>query len=371
MGKIKVAIVGVGNCASSLVQGIGYYKGLGTGHPEAGLGLMNRKVGPYAPGDIEVVAAFDIDKRKVGKPLSEAIFSAPNCTKRIKGLAFDKNKNKNKKGPTVEMGHVLDGISPHMADYPEEKRFIPARRKPVDIAKVLEKTGARILVNYLPVGSEQAVRFYAEEALKANAGFINCMPVFIASSEDWAGRFEEKRLPIIGDDIKSQIGATIIHRTLAKLFEDRGVKLDKTYQLNVGGNTDFLNMLNGSRLKSKKISKTQAVQSQMSSPLKSEDIHIGPSDYVPWLYDNKVCFIRMEARIFGNIPIDLELRLSVEDSPNSAGVVIDAIRCMQLALDRNVGGILSAPSAYFMKHPPIQFPDAVAKTMVQDFITGN
>ncbi len=364
MAKIKVAVIGVGNCASSLIQGIEHYKGLRTGHPEAALGLMNHKIGPYAPGDIEVAAAFDIDKRKVGKPLYEAIFAAPNCTKRIAGRAFGK------KGPVVEMGHVLDSISGHMADYPEEKRFVPARKKPVNIADVLKKTGARILINYLPVGSEQAVRFYAGEALKAGAGFINCMPVFIASSEEWAGRFKEKGLPIIGDDIKSQIGATIIHRTLARLFEDRGVKLDRTYQLNVGGNTDFLNMLNASRLKSKKISKTQSVQSQMSSPLRADDIHIGPSDYVPWLCDNKVCFIRMEARIFGNIPIDLELRLSVEDSPNSAGVVIDAIRCMQLALDRKMGGILSAPSAYFMKHPPRQFPDAAAKTMVQDFIAG-
>ncbi len=368
MAKIKVAVIGVGNCASSLIQGIEYYKGLGPGHPEADLGLMNLKIGPYAPWDIEVAAAFDIDKRKVGKPLSEAIFAAPNCTKRITGSAF--NKKDKEKDPIVKMGHLLDGFSAHMEDYPEEKRFIPARRKPAGIANVLKKTGARILINYLPVGSEQAVRFYAGEALKADAGFINCMPVFIASNEEWAGRFEEKGLPIIGDDIKSQIGATIIHRTLAKLFEDRGVKLDRTYQLNVGGNTDFLNMLNGNRLKSKKISKTQSVQSQMSAPLSADNIHIGPSDYVPWLHDNKVCFIRMEARIFGNIPIDLELRLSVEDSPNSAGVVIDAIRCMQLALDRRVGGILHAPSAYFMKHPPRQFPDAAAKTMVRDFISG-
>ncbi len=368
MAKIKIAVIGVGNCASSLIQGIKYYKGLGAGHPEASLGLMNRKIGPYTPGDIEVVAAFDIDKRKVGKPLSDAIFAAPNCTKRITG-GTNGIRGKDK-GPNVEMGRTLDSISLHMTDYPEERRFIPAKRKPANIANILKKTGARILVNYLPVGSEQAVRFYAEEALKAGAGFINCMPVFIASDAAWANRFEEKGLPVIGDDIKSQMGATIIHRTLARLFEDRGVKLDKTYQLNVGGNTDFLNMLNGNRLKSKKISKTQSVQSQMSSPLKAEDIHIGPSDYIPWLYDNKICFIRMEARIFGNIPINLELRLSVEDSPNSAGVVIDAIRCMQLALDRKMGGILPAPSAYFMKHPPRQFPDAVAKNMVQDFIAG-
>ena len=364
MAKIKIAVIGVGNCASSLIQGIEYYKALGPKHPEVGLGLMNRKIGPYGPGDIEVVAAFDIDKRKVGKPLSEAIFAAPNCTKRIVNGNFHLN------GPAVQMGRLMDGFSDHLSDYPETRRFIPAGRKPANISGALKKSGARILVNYLPVGSEQATRFYAEEALKAGAGFINCMPVFIASDADWAKRFEEKKLPIIGDDIKSQIGATIVHRALTKLFEDRGVKIDKTYQLNVGGNTDFLNMLNGNRLKSKKISKTQSVQSQMISPLEAEDIHIGPSDYIPWLHDNKVCFIRMEARIFGNIPVNLELRLSVEDSPNSAGVVIDAIRCMQLALDREMGGILSAPSAYFMKHPPRQFPDTMAKNMVRDFILG-
>ncbi|MDA8087443.1 MAG: inositol-3-phosphate synthase [Nitrospiraceae bacterium] len=364
MAKIKVAIVGVGNCASSLIQGIEYYRTLGVKHPDAGLGLMHAKIGPYGAGDIEVAAAFDIDERKVGKPLTEAVYAAPNCTKPlIKSFA-------RKGGPRVEMGHILDGISPHMADYPEQRRFVAARKEPVDVAKALKKSGARIVINYVPVGSEQAARFYAEEALKAGAGFINCMPVFIASDGAWSARFRQKGLPVIGDDVKSQMGATIIHRALTKLFEDRGVKLDRTYQLNVGGNTDFLNMLNATRLKSKKISKTQSVQSQMNTPLRDDDIHIGPSDYIPWLLDNKVCFMRMEARIFGNIPINLELRLSVEDSPNSAGVVIDAIRCMALALDRGEKGALLAPSAYFMKHPPEQFPDALARSMVEDFIQG-
>ena len=363
MAKIKVAVIGVGNCASSLIQGMEYYKALDSKHPEAGLGLMHLRIGPYGVDDIEIVAAFDIDKRKVGKPLAEAVYAAPNCTKPI-------IKTFKKSGPRVQMGHILDGISAHMADYPDGRRFIAAEKKPADVAGVLRKTGVRILVNYVPVGSEQAARFYAEEALRAGAGFINCVPVFIASDSVWAGRFREKGLPLIGDDIKSQMGATIIHRTLTKLFEDRGVKLDRTYQLNVGGNTDFLNMLNGSRLKSKKISKTQSVQSQMKTPLESDNIHIGPSDYIPWLCDNKVCFMRMEARIFGNIPINLELRLSVEDSPNSAGVVIDAIRCMALALDRGERGVLKAPSAYFMKRPPDQFPDALARSMVEDFIKG-
>ena len=364
MSRIKVAIAGVGNCASSLIQGIEYYKTIGEDHPDRGLGLMHRKIGPYGVSDIEIAAAFDIDERKVGKPLSEAIHAAPNCTKQI-------GNKKSKSGPKVQMGHVLDGISPHMEQYPEHRRFIvAARKKPVDVAQAIRKSGARMLINYVPVGSEQAARFYAEEAMKAGAGFINCMPVFIASDSSWAVRFKEKGLPVIGDDIKSQMGATIIHRTLARLFEERGVKLDRTYQLNVGGNTDFLNMLNGARLQSKKISKTQSVQSQMKTPLAAEDIHIGPSDYIPWLFDNKVCFIRMEARIFGNIPIDLEVRLSVEDSPNSAGVVIDAIRCMALALDRRQSGALKAPSAYFMKHPPEQFPDSHAKNMVEDFIRG-
>lgn len=362
MKKIRIAVVGVGNCASSLIQGIEHYRGFNGDNPEKDLGLMHEKIGSFTAGDIEVVAAFDVDKRKVGLPLGEAVFACPNCTKKI----VQKVKSKT----TVQMGHVLDGVALHMDGYPEERRFLPAKKRPANVAKILKDSGAEMVLSYLPVGSEQATRFYAEQAIKAGVGLINCMPVFIASNKDWAGRFEEKGLPIIGDDIKSQIGATIIHRALTKLFMDRGVKIDKTYQLNVGGNTDFLNMLDRTRLKSKKISKTAAVQSQLPNPLEVNNIHIGPSDYIPWLNDNKVCFIRMEARIFGNIPVDLELRLSVEDSPNSAGVVIDAVRCMKLALDRGHKGALISPSAYFMKHPPRQFSDSRAREMVEEFISG-
>jgi myo-inositol-1-phosphate synthase len=270
----------------------------------------------------------------------------------------------------VMMGNILDGVSSHMKSYPPERRFVAARRKPCDIAKVLRQTESDILISYLPVGSEKATAFYAEACLNSGVSLINCVPVFIASEKNWARRFERKRIPIIGDDIKSQIGATIIHRALTRLFEDRGVRIDNTYQLNVGGNTDFLNMLNTSRVQSKKISKTEAVQSQMDSPLGAEHIHIGPSDYVPWLNDNKICFLRMEGRGFGHIPVHVELRLSVEDSPNSAGVVIDAIRCCKIARDRGVGGALISPSAYFMKHPLIQFPDDKARAMVEAFIAG-
>lgn len=363
MGKIKVAIAGIGNCASSLIQGVEYYKSLDEGHPDRSLGLMHYDLGGYRPDDIKFVAAFDIDERKVGRPLKEAIFAKPNCTKVF-------NKNLPDYPVTVEMGEVLDGVSHHMEDYPEDRRFIVANKKPCDVTKVLKQSGAEILLSYLPVGSEKATAFYAEVCLKTGVSLINCVPVFIASSKSWAKRFEEKNIPIIGDDIKSQMGATIIHRVLTKLFEDRGVKMDRTYQLNVGGNTDFLNMLNRSRVKSKKISKTEAVQSQLQNPLGNENIHIGPSDYVPWLMDNKICFLRVEGRGFGNIPINLELRLSVEDSPNSAGVVIDAIRCCKIARDRGVGGVLLSSSAYFMKHPMVQFPDEDARDMVEEFIAG-
>jgi myo-inositol-1-phosphate synthase len=270
----------------------------------------------------------------------------------------------------VHMGNVLDGVAEHMMSYPEERRFILSSARPANVVKILRDTKADIFLNYLPVGSEKATAFYAEACLKSGVSFINCVPVFIVSNEIWAKRFEERGIPVIGDDIKSQIGATIIHRSLAKLFEDRGVTIDKTYQLNVGGNTDFLNMLNSTRLKMKKISKTEAVQSQIQVPLSDENIHIGPSDYIPWLNDNKVCFLRMEGRGFGGVPLNLEVRLSVEDSPNSAGVVIDAIRCCQIARDRKLGGPLMAPSAYFMKHPPEQFSDDVARDMVKDFIDG-
>jgi len=359
MSKINIAIAGVGNCASALLQGIEMYKI----SPENTIGLLNYNLGGYTPADINVVAAFDVDKRKVGKGLREAVFAKPNCTK----IFYDKLPDYPVK---VEMGPVLDGISEHMADYDEDKTFIIADQEPCDVVKVLKESGAEILINYLPVGSEKAARFYAEACLEANVGFINAMPVFIASDEAWAKRFQEKNIPIIGDDVKSQVGATIVHRTLTKLFENRGVVLDRTYQLNVGGNTDFLNMLNRSRLKSKKKSKTQSVQAELKEPLASDNIHVGPSDYVPWLNDNKICFIRMEGRGFGNVPLTLDVKLSVEDAPNSGGVMIDAIRCMKLALDRKIGGPLYSISAFAMKSPPIQYTDTEAKKMVEEFIEG-
>jgi myo-inositol-1-phosphate synthase len=362
MRQIRIAIAGTGNCASSLIQGIDYYRKTDREDCENALGLMHYDLGGYKPSDIRVVAAFDIDKRKVGKPLHEAIFSRPNCTK-----VFSKPARLSVK---VIMGRVLDGVAEHMKSHPEDRRFLVADRKPADVVKVLRQTGAEILLNYLPVGSEKATAYYAEACLKAGVSLINCIPVFVASDRRWARRFEERGIPVIGDDVKSQLGATIIHRCLTKLFEDRGVRIDSTYQLNVGGNTDFLNMLNSSRLKMKKISKTEAVQSQLQMPLGCERIHIGPSDYVPWLNDNKVCFLRIEGRGFGNIPLHLEMRLSVEDSPNSAGVVIDAIRCCRVARDRKIGGSLISPSAYFMKHPLRQFSDEAAKVMVEEFISG-
>ena len=306
---------------------------------------------------------MDIDRRKVGKDVSEAIFAKPNCT-----TVFCRDIPK--MGVEVAMGKILDGVAPHMKNYPEDYTFVPSNGKEANIVELLEDSGAEIAVNYLPVGSEEATRYYANCCLDAGVAFVNCMPVFIASNKEFARRFEEKNLPVVGDDIKSQIGATIIHRTLAKLFTDRGVKIDRTYQLNVGGNTDFLNMLARDRLKSKKISKTEAVQSVLDVPLEARNIHIGPSDYVPWLNDNKLCFLRMEGRIFGDVPMNLELRLSVEDSPNSAGSAIDAIRCCKLALDRGIGGPLISISAYTMKHPPIQYPDDVARDMVKEFIQG-
>jgi myo-inositol-1-phosphate synthase len=361
MKEIRIAIVGVGNCASSLIQGLEFYKKLSPRTDRQSPGLMHNQIGGYRPGDIKVVAAFDIDKRKVGKPLHQAIFSKPNCTKKFQPVSRSVSA-------TVHMGNVLDGVPAHMEQFPEENRFVVADRKPSDVVKVLKQTQAEILLNYLPVGSEKATAFYAEACLKAGVSLVNCVPVFIASNRNWADRFKERGVPLIGDDIKSQIGATIIHRCLTKLFEDRGVTIDNTYQLNVGGNTDFLNMLNRTRLRMKKISKTEAVQSQMNRPLSYEHIHIGPSDYIPWLHDNKVCFLRIEGKGFGNIPLHVEMRLSVEDSPNSSGVVIDAIRCCKVARDRKIGGALTSPSAYFMKHPPKQFPDETARDMVEEFI---
>lgn len=361
MREIRVAIAGVGNCASSLVQGVYYYKNGKKKGAESSLGLMHHDLGGYRPAHIKFVAAFDVDERKVGRPLHEAIASRPNCTKVFQKVASRIPVN-------VQMGHVLDGVADHMNDYPLDRRFVLARKKPVDAARVLRESGAEVLLNYLPVGSEEATAYYAEACLSAGVSLVNCVPVFIVSQENWARRFEEKGIPAIGDDIKSQIGATIIHRCLAKLFEDRGVRIDSTYQLNVGGNTDFLNMLNRTRLKMKKISKTEAVTSQIHAPFDSDGIHIGPSDYIPWLNDNKVCFLRLEGRGFGNVPMHLEMRLSVEDSPNSAGVVIDAIRCCKIARDRKIGGALLSPSAYFMKHPPVQYTDEEARVMVEDFI---
>ncbi len=363
MQKIKIAIAGIGNCASSLIQGIEYYKGKNS---EQAIGLMHWDIGGYKPYDMEVVAAFDVDYRKVGKEVNEAIFAEPNCTK-----VFCENLPKT--GVKVSMGKVLDGFSEHMENYEEKYTFVLSEEpepSKADIVKILQESGAEILLNYLPVGSEEATSFYAECALDAGVGLINCIPVFIASNPLWAEKFQQNNLPLIGDDIKAQLGATITHRALSDLFKKRGVKVERTYQINTGGNTDFLNMLNRSRLSSKKESKTEAVQAVMMERLDSENIHVGPSDYVPWQQDNKVAFIRIEGKLFGDIPMNLEMRLSVEDSPNSAGVSIDAIRCCKLALNANKGGVIYSPSAYFMKHPPQQFPDDEAYQMMEDFILG-
>jgi myo-inositol-1-phosphate synthase len=361
MHPIKIAVVGIGNCANALIQGLHYYKAKS---PEEAIGLMHWDIGGYTPRDISVVAAFDIDRRKVGLDISRAIFSPPNCTK-----AFCKEISDS--GIVVQMGRILDGVSDHMQNYDADRTFVPAdipEANQAEVVEILKASEADVLLNYLPVGSEEATRFYAACALEAGTAFINNIPVFIASDSEWAKKFAMKKLPIIGDDIKSQLGATITHRVLTDLFRKRGVELDRTYQLNTGGNTDFLNMLNQKRLSSKKKSKTEAVQSVAAQRLEAENIHIGPSDYVPWQNDNKVCFIRMEGRLFGDVPIDLELRLSVQDSPNSAGVAIDTIRCAKLALNQNIGGVLDAPSAYFCKHPPSQYSDDKAFRMMEAFI---
>lgn len=363
MGQIRIAVVGIGNCASALLQGIEFYRNKS---PKDMIGLMHWDLGGYKPFDIEVVTAFDIDRRKVGRDINEAIFAPPNCT-----AVFCPDMPAT--GRTVKMGKVLDGVAGHMKDYEDKHTFCISGEKEAekdDIIKEIKKSGAEILVNYLPVGSEEATRFYAQCALDARVGFINCIPVFIASNPEWARKFSRKNIPLIGDDVKSQMGATVIHRVMTHLFQNRGVKLDKTYQLNIGGNTDFLNMLDRSRLLSKKESKTEAVQSQAKKRIPSEDIHIGPSDWVPFQKDNKVCFLRMEGKLFGNVPMHVEMRISVEDSPNSGGVIIDAIRCCKLALERGKGGILYSPSAYFMKHPPKQFIDEEAFRMTEDFIRG-
>jgi myo-inositol-1-phosphate synthase len=360
MPAINIAIVGVGNCASSLVQGLSYYR---EGANET-VGLMHWDLGGYKPSDIRVVAAWDVDKRKVGKDVSEAIFAKPNCT-----AIFCETVPPT--GAKVQMGHILDGVAEHMSDYDDNRTFLLAGEKEASKAEVvaaLRETKTDVLMNYLPVGSQAASEFYAECALEAGVAFVNNIPVFIASDPVWAERFTKAGVPIIGDDIKAQLGATIVHRVLTDLFAKRGVKLERTYQLNTGGNTDFLNMSNHRRLASKKISKTEAVQSVAAERLEDDNVHIGPSDYVPWQNDNKVCFLRMEGTMFGGVPMNLELRLSVEDSPNSAGVAIDMIRCAKLAVDRGLAGPIDAASAYFCKHPRFQMTDDLAARAVDDFI---
>ena len=359
MKPIRIAIAGVGNCATALLQGLEYCKT----PRRAQMGLLHRRIGPYAPADIQVVAAFDIDARKVGRPLEEACAAAPNCT-----TWFIERLSRS--GLRVHMGPVLDGVAAHMSHYPSDRTFVVTKQKPVRLAEVLKRSGAEILLNYLPVGSERATAAYAEACLASGVSLLNCIPVFIASDPRWAQRFARRGIPLVGDDVKGQFGATILHRTLAKLFMMRGAHVDRTYQLNVGGNTDFLNMLNQERLRSKKISKTEAVQSVLSRRLMDEDIHIGPSDYVPWQKDRKLCFMRIEGRGFGDCPIEIELRLSVEDSPNSAGVTIDAIRCLRLARDRKLSGPLLAVSAWTMKHPPKPMDDEHAGQLIEAFIRG-
>jgi myo-inositol-1-phosphate synthase len=360
MASIKVAVVGIGNCASSLVQGLAHYREGANDQT----GLMHYDMGGYRPSDIEVVAAWDIDRRKVGLDVAEAIFAKPNCT-----AVFCPTVEST--GAVVKMGRVLDGFAEHMADFKDDRTFLLADlAEPTkeEVVAELRRTRADVLMNYLPVGSQEATEFYAECALEAGVAFVNNIPVFIASNPEWARRFEEAGVPIIGDDIKAQLGATIVHRVLTDLFAKRGVKLDRTYQLNTGGNTDFLNMSNHRRLESKKISKTEAVQSVAAERLADDNVHIGPSDYVPWQNDNKVCFLRMEGSMFGGVPMNLELRLSVEDSPNSAGVAIDMIRCAKLASDRGLKGPIDAASAYFCKHPRTQMTDDIAQLEVERFI---
>jgi myo-inositol-1-phosphate synthase len=353
--NVRVAIVGVGNCASSLVQGIEFYRNAVPG--ESIPGLMHLDLGGYHVGDVEIVAAFDVDANKVGRDVAEAIFAAPNNTYRFAAVP--------RLGVEVRRGTTLDGLGKYLSREIQE-----ADAPPVDVARILRETRTEVVVSYLPVGSEEATQHYVEAALEAGCGFVNCIPVFIASRPYWQKRFEKKGLPIIGDDIKSQVGATITHRLLTQLFRDRGVRLDRTYQLNFGGNSDFLNMLERERLESKKISKTQAVTSQLDYELPPGCVHVGPSDYVPWLEDRKWCYIRMEGTTFGNVPLNCEVKLEVWDSPNSAGVVIDAVRCVKLALDRGISGVLTGPASYFMKSPPEQLPDHEASARTEAFIRG-
>ena len=356
MSRVKVAMAGVGNCANSLIQGVNYYA---DADPSDNVpGLMHVVAGGYHIRDVEFVAAFDVDAEKVGQDLAKAMWASRNDTIRFADVPD--------LGIEVQRGPTLDGLGTYYRQKVEE-----SAAQPVDVAAVLRETEADVLVSYLPVGSEDAARYYAEAAIEAGVAFINCMPAFIASTPEWARRFRDKGVPIIGDDIKSQVGATIIHRTLARLFEDRGVDIEHTYQLNFGGNMDFHNMLERERLVSKKISKTQSVTSQLDTPMAAEDIHIGPSDHVPWLTDRKWAYIRVEGKAFGDVPLNVELKLEVWDSPNSAGVVIDAVRCAKLALDAGVGGPLLAPSSYFMKSPPVQYTDTQAHELVERFIAGD
>jgi len=355
MGSVRVAIVGVGNCAASLVQGVEYYK---DADPQARVpGLMHVQFGPYHVRDIEFVAAFDVDAKKVGQDLSDAIGASENNTIKITDVPPT--------GLTVQRGHTLDGLGKYYRETITE-----SDDEPVDVVQVLRQSKADVLVCYLPVGSEDAAKFYAQCAIDAGVGFVNALPVFLAGTPEWAQKFEDAGVPIVGDDIKSQIGATITHRVLAKLFEDRGVTLDRTYQLNVGGNMDFKNMLERDRLESKKISKTQAVTSNMENKLSARNVHIGPSDYVQWLDDRKWAYVRLEGRNFGDVPLNLEYKLEVWDSPNSAGVIIDAIRCAKIALDRGIGGPILSASSYFMKSPPEQYDDDTARDLVEKFIAG-
>ena len=356
MGNINVAIIGVGNCASSLVQGVHYYRNASKN--DFVPGLMHVDLGGYHIKDINFVAAFDIDRNKVGKDLAEAIYSTPNNTYKFCDVPTT--------GIKVERGMTHDGLGKYLSQV-----ITKAPGPTAEIVKILKSTQTEVVISYLPVGSEEATKWYVEQILTAGCGFINCVPVFIAREQYWQNRFKELGLPLIGDDIKSQVGATITHRVLTRLFRDRGVKLERSYQLNFGGNTDFYNMLERERLESKKISKTNSVTSQLDYDLGKGNLHIGPSDHVPWLEDRKWCYIRMEGRTFGDVPLNLEAKLEVWDSPNSAGVVIDAIRCCKLALDRGLSGTLIGPSAYFMKSPPIQYTDDEARQLTEDFIAGN
>lgn len=355
VGRIRVAIVGVGNCASALVQGVRFYRD--ASEEDLVPGLMHVNLGGYHIRDVEFSAAFDVDANKVGKDLSQAIYAEPNNTYRFCDVPH--------LGVTVQRGKTLDGLGKYLSH-----KISEAPGETVDVAAVLKQTGTDVVISYLPVGSEMATRWYVEQILDAGCAFINCIPVFIAREREWQQRFEERGLVCIGDDIKSQVGATITHRVLTRLFGDRGVRLDRTYQLNFGGNTDFLNMLERERLESKKISKTNAVTSQLDFNLPPENVHVGPSDYVPWLTDRKWCYIRMEGTTFGNVPLNLECKVEVWDSPNSAGVVIDAIRCAKVGMERGMKGALTAPSSYFMKSPPVQYADSEARRRVEEFIAG-